>query len=121
MTRRDQVLEVIFRDAGKADERTAPQTLTQCGLAAEVGISRSNVSHVVNKMIRAGELRGVLRHVSGHQHRVKVYLPACASQITDRDPRPSTLNDVMRELSSIRLQNEAILDAVSAVCKGNGK
>jgi PKD repeat protein len=64
--------------------------LTQAGIQASVGVSRSSVSNALRRLETAGIVRGEVRHVEGGARRVRVYVLTDQGWAISRDLRSRT-------------------------------
>jgi DNA-binding MarR family transcriptional regulator len=66
---------------------TAPASVTQAGIASELGIRQSNVANALGRLIDSGLVEEDLRHVQGQPRRLKVYQLTPKGQLLSRELR----------------------------------
>jgi len=63
----------LGREGPRASGGSAPETLTQAGIASSLGTSQANTSYALRRLIDGGAVRGEREHVHGRRQRVLVY------------------------------------------------
>jgi hypothetical protein len=68
-----RVLLHVDRQPRLVPGETAPDTLSQAGIAKVLGTTQANVSHALKRLVDGGALRVDRGHVRGQPYRLKVY------------------------------------------------
>ena len=94
----------------QAGRGASPEAQTQVGIAAAIGIQRKHVPRAIRKLVEAGWIKLVLKHVDGRRQRLRVHVLS-ATGLEEVKRLRNTYHDVAVTTSH---GNEKVLDVIDA-------